>query len=51
MVALSIEVFECLDCAFWCGRCSETSQQGRGRFNHIASSAACERFSSKAKGD
>lgn len=39
------QVYHCLDCSFWCGRCSEPSMAGKRSVNRLASSDACSVFS------
>jgi hypothetical protein len=39
----------CVDCVFWCGRCTEPTLQGRKSVNRVASSDACERLKLKGR--
>ena len=41
------EELRCMDCAFWCGRCSEPSLKGKKSINQLASSRACSNFHSR----
>jgi hypothetical protein len=34
----------CMDCTFWCGRCSEPALKGKKSINQLASSCACSNF-------
>jgi hypothetical protein len=38
------EAFRCVDCVFWCGRCTEPTMHGKNAINRIALSSACENF-------
>jgi hypothetical protein len=38
------KVFLCMDCVFWCGRCSEPTLKGKKSINQLASSYACPQF-------
>jgi hypothetical protein len=49
MPLLSAQVFYCMDCVFWCGRCTEPSMQGKKAIGRIASSEACEKIVSKRR--
>lgn len=40
----SNQVFYCMDCVSWCGRCSEPTMKGKKSVNRIASSEACSAF-------
>ena len=37
-------VFYCMDCVFWCGRCTEPIMRGKRSVNRIALSEACDQF-------
>jgi hypothetical protein len=47
MPSLSAQVFYCMDCVFWCGRCTEPSMQGKKAVGRIALSEACSKFRGK----
>jgi hypothetical protein len=40
----AVEKLRCMDCVFWCGRCSEPALNGRKSINQLASSSACSKF-------
>ena len=40
----SSNIFLCMDCVFWCGRCSEPTLKGKKSINQLASSCACSKF-------
>ncbi len=45
----ALEVLYCLDCVFWCGRCTEQSLVGRKSVGRIASSEVCSSFRPRGK--
>lgn len=46
---LSPQGVYCMDCFFWCGRCTEPYMTGKKSINRTASSGACPSFRTKGK--
>ena len=40
---------QCMDCHFWCGRCSEPTLNGKKSINCLASSDACFKFAPRGQ--